>query len=332
MINRIFDQVYVINLKKDHDRMARMNDRLKKLGIQYKRIDAVYGKELSNKIIRSETTNLCGNFCSKSAIGCAISHKKAWKDAIINGYKKVLILEDDAECVDNFKQRFSQNWKEIPLNWDVVFLGCSTGCGDRDAYTPYDHLLSFLGGINRRGKKIDTNVMIPDTGLGFHAYAVKTKVIKLFLKEHPKLEWPAHIDLLMSRYNKDMNVYAINPPLIVQKSGTNESNIASNRPYLLNKMFDKIVLNNRGIRLGWQLSHTFGRIGMFEIGMYQVLYLVLGFVLNDLKYLKYFTIFMIFDIMFNNKLLLKNDFVNIGFDIFVFWVGMLIRLYLGNNR
>ena len=39
---------FIINLKKDNDRMEMMDSQMRKLGINYERVEAVYGAELTD--------------------------------------------------------------------------------------------------------------------------------------------------------------------------------------------------------------------------------------------------------------------------------------------
>lgn len=73
---------------------------------------------LENDIQRSNHEQ----FSTYGAIGCYISHTNIWKDMLKNGYKKVLIFEDDisfrSDFVDKLKERIS--W--IPEDYDFLFL------------------------------------------------------------------------------------------------------------------------------------------------------------------------------------------------------------------
>ena len=48
-IQDIVDQIYIINMDKDKDRMDFLDKKIKKLGLKYKRITGVDGKKVYNK-------------------------------------------------------------------------------------------------------------------------------------------------------------------------------------------------------------------------------------------------------------------------------------------
>lgn len=82
-------------MDKSKDRLENMEKQIPKLGRQFKRIPAVDGSKLSKKQLKKYTTKFCRYFCSKSMIGCFLSHKKTWQTIVNNNDAYALILEDD---------------------------------------------------------------------------------------------------------------------------------------------------------------------------------------------------------------------------------------------
>ena len=76
---------FVINLKKNADRMNKVASRLRALNIEFERIEAVYGKELSLEEKRA-SVNSFRWWCTKGykirdgEIGCTCSHNKSMKE------------------------------------------------------------------------------------------------------------------------------------------------------------------------------------------------------------------------------------------------------------
>ena len=97
-----WDHTYIINLKRRPDRKELMKEKLKKIGIEnYEFVNGVDGqsekisKEFSKRKKNTRIAN-SGHF------GCILSHVKVIKNAIKNGYKQIMVLEDDIEFNENF--------------------------------------------------------------------------------------------------------------------------------------------------------------------------------------------------------------------------------------
>ena len=92
--------VFVINLDKSPERMARISNRLDELEIPFERISGVYGAELSKEEIAEF---YCPKLNKKNyrrplglgEIGCYISHIKAWQTIVDRELSCGLVLEDD---------------------------------------------------------------------------------------------------------------------------------------------------------------------------------------------------------------------------------------------
>ena len=103
-VNEYFDKVVVINLDRRTDRMEKLVPQLERLGIEYERHSAVDGKKLGIDPIFAGT----------------MSHVQ-----VLKKYKeqKVLVLEDDAQFVDDFNEKFEEVMQTLPNNWDIFYLG-----------------------------------------------------------------------------------------------------------------------------------------------------------------------------------------------------------------
>lgn len=107
-------KVYLINLKKDTERMAAADAQLKRLEISYERIDAVYAKELPKDSIEQAVNGFrwwcaMGRPIAPGEIGCAMSHYSIYKQIS----EPVCVLEDDVILDDGFPVVLSQVEKWI---------------------------------------------------------------------------------------------------------------------------------------------------------------------------------------------------------------------------
>ena len=62
-------------------------------------------------------------FIKQGRIGCLLSHYMLWKTLWHLPYEEILILEDDAFLCENFQERFLEFKKQLPDNWQYVFVG-----------------------------------------------------------------------------------------------------------------------------------------------------------------------------------------------------------------
>ena len=133
--------VLYINLEKDKKRRVVLENDLNKLKMSYKRIDAVYGKNLYDDQYRMELSKFLGvhesklhpeywfdrtNFKTMSLnegnilarVGCYLSHVKSIKYALDNGYNKLFMMEDDACPLINFYDEFP-----VPKEAEIIYPG-----------------------------------------------------------------------------------------------------------------------------------------------------------------------------------------------------------------
>ncbi len=144
MLMKIKDtHILYINLKEDTEKRKRIEHQLDSLKLNYTRVDAVRGSELSKLAYRKKIGNLLGipmtklkvnywtdrkNFKTMckypdaimKKVGAYLSHLYAIKIAKDKNLSKILILEDDANFLDNSNKSFI-----VPKNADIMYLGGS---------------------------------------------------------------------------------------------------------------------------------------------------------------------------------------------------------------
>ncbi len=338
VINKIFDEVFVINMDRSKDRLTQINKKLNLLGITYTRISAVDGNKLSDKEINESSTVGCAKFCNYGTIGCALSHKFIWSEVIRRGLKKVLIFEDDAEFADDFDKRFLSSWAAVPQDWELVQLGCSLAGGDRKEYMWFDWFITapllindFMNGHKNlnRGKYVDDErkIVIPDVGGGAHAYTVTNAGCMKLLQSIPKISYPGHIDLLIAYNATNLHRYGFSDSGLVTQSTFTQSStlVTAGSPHLGNYMLDQILITSRGTRLGWIMSSSIARVGSssIQLSCWRVVWLVLGFILGP-KRLPLFAAAMIADEMLLGTKQ-KRNLSQLIFDISLFATGAFLK-------
>ncbi len=93
--------IYVINMAKDTARMASMGQQLAAQGLDFERVEAVVGRELTAEQRRTSYSKfwyslLMGRQPSAAELGCNLSHRMIWKMMLDRGQDWAIIFEDDA--------------------------------------------------------------------------------------------------------------------------------------------------------------------------------------------------------------------------------------------
>ena len=276
----IIEYTYVINLDHRIDRWNNIQKAFKYTPLKLNRWNAVYGKNLSDDDIYKITNTFCYYFCAPGLIGCWLSHYLLWKYIFENKLDNVLILEDDAIPIQNFSIKLDNILKQIPTDYDIVFLGCDGSCDSENNY-----LAQLIYGKN---KSVDVNnkindLVVPTFPLGMHAYIVSHRGAKklLEIKELNKISY--HIDYHLSKYiysNKNYNIkmYATILPLIVQDADKNISDIAEKEHPIVNELFSRIkVTNSHNLDYMTNLSVIDIRKLSLPITNYLIVLIVLSF-------------------------------------------------------
>lgn len=143
-LNAYFDNVYVVNLKKNIKDKLTISKHLKRNNVKFEIFEAVNGyegkalekweeycrkplgdfiryKKEKEKEIKRGTHYIE----SAGAIGYIYTYLKILKDAKYKGYSRFLILEDDVILADNFEKKLENFIGKIRPDWKVLQLGAS---------------------------------------------------------------------------------------------------------------------------------------------------------------------------------------------------------------
>lgn len=121
-------KVYLINLDKDKDRLAAADAQLKRLGVAYERVSAVYAKELPQKELDDAVDKFrwwcaMGRPVMMGEIGCAMSHYSIYRQMT----DPVCVLEDDVILDDRFPEVLAYVEQHIdPTRPQVILLSNHT--------------------------------------------------------------------------------------------------------------------------------------------------------------------------------------------------------------
>jgi glycosyl transferase family 25 len=123
--------VWVLNLKRDEERLHFMQKQLNELGVEYRVIEAIDGHSLTEKdkrgIYSKELAlSYFGRELTTGEIGCALSHIRMWELMLKEQLEEVIILEDDIRIgrsllsvLDN-RDKLPQDYEHINFSTDAA--------------------------------------------------------------------------------------------------------------------------------------------------------------------------------------------------------------------
>lgn len=165
--------IVVISLDRRPDRWELFCERAKEAGILDKaqKLSAVDAKEfvahehpgvslmtaynIKNKVRRSHQEIDQGG-----AIGCSLSHFKAWESLLDSSAPALIIFEDDADVQPDFMPRIKRVVAELPAQWDMVtfnntMLAGTSSCKPIPSQEPLSACYNLMGShaymVSRRG-------------------------------------------------------------------------------------------------------------------------------------------------------------------------------------
>lgn len=229
---------FFINLDRDLDRRALLEKELEQADISAERIAAVDGRAVPDFLKPFYDGRM-----SAGEVGCSASHLLICKTIIDRDLPFALVLEDDARFAEDIRSTIMSAVRMAPQDWDIIRLIESSPCPVQT--------LADLGG--RRHLVRFLKIPRSTTGLIVSASGAKKLLTRRLIKEPIDVEirWPWQLDL---------NVYGIDPPLMVQAS---EIDLAStipvrSRPKKFNQL-RRMVFNIRKMGFAQYLICQIGR-------------------------------------------------------------------------
>lgn len=204
--------VYLINMKNRHDKLAASKFQLDLLGLNFKRVDAINGNSLRSvndyssekgvgevvgiKDLKLTFGDLKVSYKSGSHVGCWLSHLKAFQQILEEPDDKMsLIFEDDFIADGNAISLITDNLKSLPDDWDLFYAG---HCDSRDRCERY------FGYDVCKAKSEDKVVCV-------HAYIVKNKSVAKKLFDAGNVKEPVNADYFfqLAKINRFMTFPSI---------------------------------------------------------------------------------------------------------------------------
>lgn len=130
------DKIYVLSVKSFSDRISHIKKQFEKHNINFEFIfeydaDEITGQSEAEAIFNQSSL-------TKSHKSLILKHVQAWKNCIKNGYKNILVLEDDVVLRENFSAIISKALfrAKMLMPGYLIFLS------GRDTKVPFEFLLS----------------------------------------------------------------------------------------------------------------------------------------------------------------------------------------------
>ena len=127
-LQQYFDKILVVSIPRFTERHQSVSERL--LGLHF---DFFWGADKMNldgemlsqnyNAIKAKKLQRQGKALNFGEIACALSHRMVYEEMIRKGWQKILILEDDVLPVDGQLSLLTETMKELPADWELVYLG-----------------------------------------------------------------------------------------------------------------------------------------------------------------------------------------------------------------
>ena len=116
--------VYVINRSKDTERIDRFSASCRKWGITYERVEAINCADPEFNFTPYEA-EIAETFYGKTqflrgAVGCFLSHVKAWRKIVEANIPGAIICEDDARFLGPIPRKIADY--DFPMNSNLIYL------------------------------------------------------------------------------------------------------------------------------------------------------------------------------------------------------------------
>lgn len=116
---------YLINMDKDVERLEHMRAQAAQKGIDFVRLPAINGRDMPEDEFKAFCDKAPRRKWTRGAMGCFLSHRKAWQAVASHDDEFGLVLEDDMFLSGDFGA-FVSDLSWIPADADIVRLETST--------------------------------------------------------------------------------------------------------------------------------------------------------------------------------------------------------------
>lgn len=129
-LNGWADRIFVVSLARATERRARVRERL--AGLEFRFLDAVDKLDLDRERLRRDGIYDEGRtpraFRHRAEmplghIGCSLSHRAIYEEIVRNGWRRVVILEDDVVPLEDALALLPAALEQLPAGFELCYLG-----------------------------------------------------------------------------------------------------------------------------------------------------------------------------------------------------------------
>lgn len=179
----MIDKIYCINLDRRPDRWLQIKPEFNREGLHVERFPAIDANDFKVNYA-----------CDNNNNACTLSHLSIVLRAKYLGLKSVMIFEDDAVLTNNFTVKLQECLKELPADWNMLYLGASH---------------------REQPVKIADKIYKLQRSFCTHAYILNENMYDVMIESFPKLDQPC--DCFYTVLQKEYKMYITNPPLAWQR-------------------------------------------------------------------------------------------------------------------
>lgn len=218
-MNNYVDNVYLINMDKDIDRLNKVKKECDIVDIKFERFPGIKITDLSKNILDKYIPKKVQKYGTNGMMGCGLSHLFLWQDALNKNYKNILVLEDDVFFTDDFNEYFKNVIEELPKDYDILYLGYK----DTICNPPKDTSFNYI--------------YKPIFPLLTHAMIISNEGLKKLLKNITKID--DHIDWIIAKNEKKLNIYVSLKKIVNQIWEDSNNSSLSQFPKIINFYLDQ---------------------------------------------------------------------------------------------
>ena len=213
-IDNYFEKIFVINLQQREDRWIKTKERLEKFGIhRAERYNAINGDILRPLVDEQVLVKRTGGY-----LGCLLSHLDIIWQAKKNGWRNVLIMEDDNLFYNDLQPAFDniiKHTEDIYPDWDIILMAHGTFDGEynyekeRNGEMRYNTTLEYY----------NIPIQRAHNSWGCSMYAINAKFYDVILDYYKdKFEWELDRFLLdkIQPYHDKYTTLICYPQLAIQ--------------------------------------------------------------------------------------------------------------------
>lgn len=223
----LLDNIWIINLDRSKDRIDEITNNFNKYKIKFKRFSAVDGSKTPIDNIINETSPLCRKIlCNFGIIGCALSHKKLWKQLVNDTVDYYIVLEDDVKIDENFGKIVTALEEKIKIhNIDFLSLHCiNIGCNIKQNVFTID----------------DYNFGKPLFPLSTVGYIISKNGAKILSQEIDKVNYHIDFEIAIVNLKNKLNYFTSDSPII--KTSLDSTTIGTTSYNIIPLLLDKLNL------------------------------------------------------------------------------------------